>query len=324
MTENKLNIHIISAILFFIPFMIFVSCNANHETAGKDTLSDSLVVDSVKNEPEDTTIHFSSAQEALDWMRNSKDWGKYSSGILPQMASDQVDYVEKLVNSPFKAFLIVDKATMKVYLYDNFGREIKQYGMACSRNYGSKHKKGDNRTSEGFFSIEGIYNSTDWLFTDDNGYTSPAKGQFGPRFIRLEIPGTRAIGIHGTASPWSIGGRRSHGCIRLTNENILDLVERVEKGVPVIISPSARDMAVNESEGYYIPSIRPVLGIDRVSASNYVPKMSSNVENQEHPKDSVENGNETENVRISNEPLNTAPSGEKSDNTPEETSAENL
>ena len=68
--------------------------------------------------------------------------------------------------------------------------------MACAKNYGTKHKKADSRTPEGFFEVEGIYNSTDWLYTDDDGVTSKKKGQFGPRFIRLKIPVTSQIGIH--------------------------------------------------------------------------------------------------------------------------------
>ena len=42
-------------------------------------------------------------------------------------------------------------------------------------NFGTKHEKGDSRTPEGLFSVEGIYDSTDWLFTDDDGVTSKKK-----------------------------------------------------------------------------------------------------------------------------------------------------
>ena len=101
--------------------------------------------------------------------------------------------------------------------------------------------------------------SEDWLFTDDDGYTSPKKGQFGPKFIRIRIPVTSQIGIHGTSAPWSIGGRSSHGCIRIKNENILELAELVEPGMPVIIVPGKKDMKVNLEEGsetIWIPSVR--------------------------------------------------------------------
>lgn len=201
------------------------------------------------------TNTFASAQEAIDYMNNSADASKYASGIFHCMAVENLPYLTKLLNSPYQRFIVVDKDVMRVILFDRYGREILGYAMACARNYGTKHKKADSRTPEGFFSAEGVYNSTDWLYTDDYGNTSPAKGQFGPRFIRVKNPVTTQIGIHGTASPRSIGRRVSHGCIRVKNENILELVKYVEIGMPIIISPGRRDTNVNKSEGYSIPYI---------------------------------------------------------------------
>lgn len=189
-------------------------------------------------------------------MENPEDSAKYNAGILPRMLAEVPDYAIRLLNDTCsRGFIIVDKFTMRVLLYDVYGRVQKDYKMACSKNYGTKHKKADNRTPEGFFSIEGIYDSTEWLFTDDDGVQSPVKGQFGPKFLRLKIPVTSQIGIHGTCAPWSLGGRRSHGCIRIANENILELAELVVPGMPVIVSPGRRDMAVNEEEGYDIPAV---------------------------------------------------------------------
>ncbi len=43
--------------------------------------------------------------------------------------------------------------------------------------------------------------------------------------------------IHGTNAPGSIGGFVSHGCIRMLNEDILDLFDRVTTGTPVVVLP---------------------------------------------------------------------------------------
>lgn len=196
------------------------------------------------------------------FMENSPHADKYQSGVIPRIMEQSLDYARRLLRSPYDHFIIVDKQTMRVYLFDKYGHEVKNYLMACSRNYGTKHKRRDNRTPEGFFSAQGIYNSKDWLYTNDDGYTSPAKGVYGPRFIRLKTPVTAQVGIHGTNSPRSPGRRVSHGCIRLTNENILDLVKYARTGMPIIVNPSDRDMKVNESEGcdvvqlklYFTPS----------------------------------------------------------------------
>lgn len=227
-----------------------------------DTVVYDPVRDSIESaEARKKTIRGLRGSDALvDFMKESGDWDRYSQGILPQMARDEADYARKLLASDHSRFIIVDKQRMKVILFDRFGVQVKSYGMACAKNYGTKHKRADSRTPEGFFSVSGIHDSTDWLFTDDDGVTSKVKGQFGPRFIRLQIPGTSQIGIHGTCAPWSIGGRRSHGCIRITNDNILELVELVEVGMPVIVSPGVKDIKVNLEEGYDIPSVATVVG----------------------------------------------------------------
>lgn len=218
--------------------------------------AESLAEQNVEIEKEaEPDLEFANAASARAYMRHSADSDKYASGILPQMADESLNYTTKLLNSKYDNFIIVDKGRMKVVLYDRYGREVKTYGMACAVNYGTKHKRSDMRTPEGFFSIKRIQNSTDWLYTDDNGVTSPKKGQYGPRFIRLDTPVTGSIGIHGTCAPWSIGGRRSHGCIRIKNEDILELSELVEPGMPVIVSPGKRDMAVNRQEGVTVEHV---------------------------------------------------------------------
>ena len=43
------------------------------------------------------------------------------------------------------------------------------------------------------------------------------------------------VGIHGTGQPWSIGTRASHGCIRMTVPDVVELYRRVPMGTPVFI-----------------------------------------------------------------------------------------
>lgn len=228
------------------------------QAAEEEFIQESTLIsepDTVPAKPAKPQIVFADTQAALDYMQDSPHASEYAAGILPRMAEDELSYAAKLLNSEYDNFLIIDKELMRVGLFDRYGREILSYGIAGSRNYGTKHKKADSRTPEGFFSVGGIYDSSEWLFTDDNGHTSKVKGQFGPRFIRIKNPVSSQIGLHGTRAPGSIGRRTSHGCIRVTNEHILELVKHVTVGMPVIISPSRRDQAVNEKEGYSIPMI---------------------------------------------------------------------
>jgi len=52
--------------------------------------------------------------------------------------------------------------------------------------------------------------------------------------------------IHGTNQPEYIGSAISSGCIRLTNENVIDLFSRVKIGSPVVVlAPGAGDSPVS-------------------------------------------------------------------------------
>lgn len=208
----------------------------------------------------DPSLHFTSSDDAIRYMNENAHSSDYSVGILPQMAKDELDYAERLLNNSHDGFIVVDKGRMKVIFFDKYGVEKVSYGMACAKNYGTKHKGWDCRTPEGFFSVKKIQNSENWHFVDENGVESKKTGEFGPRFIRLNTPVTNSVGIHGTCAPWSIGGRRTHGCIRIKNENILKLVEMVDSGMPVIVSPGKKDVAVNKIEGYDVPVVRTVVG----------------------------------------------------------------
>ena len=46
---------------------------------------------------------------------------------------------------------------------------------------------------------------------------------------------TSGVGIHGTAEPWTIGSRASHGCIRMRVPDVIDLYRRVPIGAPALI-----------------------------------------------------------------------------------------
>jgi lipoprotein-anchoring transpeptidase ErfK/SrfK len=41
--------------------------------------------------------------------------------------------------------------------------------------------------------------------------------------------------IHGTSEPWTIGTNVSSGCIRMINQDVMDLYERVPVGASVIV-----------------------------------------------------------------------------------------
>lgn len=50
--------------------------------------------------------------------------------------------------------------------------------------------------------------------------------------------------IHGTNEPWTVGGTDSSGCIRLLNEDILDLYGRVPLGTTVVVKTTQPEILV--------------------------------------------------------------------------------
>jgi lipoprotein-anchoring transpeptidase ErfK/SrfK len=60
-------------------------------------------------------------------------------------------------------------------------------------------------------------------------------GPDNPLGARALYIGATLYRIHGTSEPWTIGQAVSSGCIRLTNEDIIDLYERVKVGSLVVV-----------------------------------------------------------------------------------------
>jgi lipoprotein-anchoring transpeptidase ErfK/SrfK len=73
----------------------------------------------------------------------------------------------------------------------------------------------------------------------------------GPRALYL-YQGDRdtLFRIHGTSEPWSIGKAVSSGCIRLFNQDIIDLHARVPTDTPVVVLQDGAGAPVADAGGY--------------------------------------------------------------------------
>ncbi|OLP58357.1 hypothetical protein BJF93_05290 [Xaviernesmea oryzae] len=70
------------------------------------------------------------------------------------------------------------------------------------------------------------------------GHYLPASMEGGPANplgARAMYLGSTLYRIHGTNAPWTIGYAVSSGCIRMRNEDVVDLYERVKVGTRVIV-----------------------------------------------------------------------------------------
>lgn len=110
-----------------------------------------------------------------------------------------------------KPYIVIETETKTLTLYiDN--KKIKTFPVAIG--------KPETPTPVGDWEIE--YMARNW----GDG--------FGTRWMGLTVP-WGIYGIHGTDKPWSIGGCESHGCIRMFNENVEELYEKVAVGTKVYI-----------------------------------------------------------------------------------------
>jgi lipoprotein-anchoring transpeptidase ErfK/SrfK len=110
-------------------------------------------------------------------------------------------------------------------------QEPRTYPVSIGSNpdRADKQAEGDSRTPEGDFRLVSIEDSSDW---EDEG-----ERVYGPLFLRLECPPWEGIGIHGTNRPDLLGRPASRGCVRMRNEDLLELVGIVSVGDVVRILP---------------------------------------------------------------------------------------
>lgn len=77
-----------------------------------------------------------------------------------------------------------------------------------------------------------------------DGLPGGSGNPLGPRALYLYRNGQDTYyRLHGTIEPWTIGTMVSSGCIRLLNQDIIDLYRRVSIGTKVVVLPATRPMA---------------------------------------------------------------------------------
>ena len=74
-----------------------------------------------------------------------------------------------------------------------------------------------------------------------------AGGPGNPLGARAMYLGSSEYRIHGTNNPATIGKQVSSGCIRLTNEDVTDLYNRVQLGAKVVVLPATQPATVAQA-----------------------------------------------------------------------------
>lgn len=153
--------------------------------------------------------------------------------------------------------IIVSIAQQKLELLDDDGRLVRSYDVATAKN-GAGEESGSNCTPRGKHIIRAKIGAgqpvntvfvkrrpTGEIFNAELHRQHPTRDWILTRILWLSgcEPGYNRLGscdtmrryiyIHGTPPERGVGTPKSHGCINMLNEDILDLFERVKAGTVV-------------------------------------------------------------------------------------------
>jgi lipoprotein-anchoring transpeptidase ErfK/SrfK len=149
--------------------------------------------------------------------------------LPPQFRRTLVDYYTK---EP-AGTLIVDTQNTYLYLVLGPGKALR-YGIGVGR---------EGFTWSGAERVTKMAEWPDWNPPEEMIVRQPylprfmAGGETNPLGARALYLGKTIYRIHGTNQPSTIGTFVSSGCIRLTNEDVMDLYTRVKVGTRVVVLP---------------------------------------------------------------------------------------
>ena len=139
--------------------------------------------------------------------------------------------------------IVIDTAHTFLYLTLGGGKALR-YGIGVGR---------EGFTWSGVQSITRKAEWPDWIPPADMIARQPylprwvGGGPGNPLGARALYLGNTDYRIHGTNDPTTIGKHVSSGCIRLRNEDVIDLYSRVDIGTKVIVLPNAQGRQLSDA-----------------------------------------------------------------------------
>lgn len=130
----------------------------------------------------------------------------------------------------FDQVLLVRIGENKLYLYQN-GKITHSWPVATGQP--------EYPTPTGLFEVTLKRYMPTWVNPSPDGWgadmpasISPGPGNpLGLRAINWDAP---AIRFHGTSATYSLGYNASHGCVRMSNADVIELYDMIDEGVPIV------------------------------------------------------------------------------------------
>lgn len=150
------------------------------------------------------------------------------------------------------SYIIINKAVNKLAFFDE-GEMVKIFDVATGRK--------QSYTPEGTFTVMKKIKNRPYYKKKIPG--GAPNNPLGDRWLGLSVPGTwgNVYGIHGNSNENSIGKYISDGCVRMHNDEVRWLFDKITTGTPVLIVNEKKDFLVlAEQNGYELklPNIKKV------------------------------------------------------------------
>jgi lipoprotein-anchoring transpeptidase ErfK/SrfK len=162
------------------------------------------------------------------------DRGDPAAGGDPSRRAVDPKYQKQVVEYDGKeraGTIIIDTPRRFLYLVQGNGKALR-YGIGVGR---------PGFTWSGVKSVSAKREWPDWRPPSEMLKRRPdlphymAGGPDNPLGARAMYLGSTLYRIHGSNEPWTIGTQVSSGCIRMRNEDVIDLYERVKIGTKVVV-----------------------------------------------------------------------------------------
>lgn len=169
--------------------------------------------------------------EAATVARIEKALGSASNGDPSRLAIQaEASISEPESNDPGQG-IFVDTRNCRVHLYEN-GEEVVSYPCTPGMS-GYATPKGDFYLSYKDPAPTWYNPHSDWSEGMEDVIGPGPSNPLGVRALAVSCGG--GIFLHGTTNTGGLGSPGSHGCVRLSNSNIVELYDRVSTGIPIII-----------------------------------------------------------------------------------------
>ncbi|MGL5082491.1 MAG: L,D-transpeptidase [Microcoleaceae cyanobacterium] len=144
--------------------------------------------------------------------------------------------VNSSVNAPVNSsaaekslHLVIRLSDRRVYIYQD-NQLHSSYPIAVGRE--------GWETPTGRYQVIQLVRNPAWQHPFTGEIIPPGpENPLGDRWIGFWTDGTNFIGLHGTPNEETVGTAASHGCIRMLNQDVLTLFEKVSVGTPVSVEP---------------------------------------------------------------------------------------